>query len=232
MDDIIVLNIKYKFGDMEDFIHPVVLKDDNEMILVDCGYSGFMPAIETAMQEEGLDCNELTKILITHHDHDHMGALADFKQKYPNIEIVAGQIEAPYISGDKKALRLEQAEALLVDAEGEQKAFGEAFCQILQSVNPARVDIPVHGGECFDWCGGCEVLDTPGHTQGHISLYLRSKSTIIAGDAAVLENGRLVIANPQFALDKEKADEAVDMLLKHEARTIICYHGGIHNRTE
>ena len=40
MENIIVLNIKYKFGDMEGFIHPVVLKDDNEMILVDCGIQG------------------------------------------------------------------------------------------------------------------------------------------------------------------------------------------------
>ena len=191
-----------------------------------------MADIETAMKQEGLDCNDLTKILITHHDHDHMGALADFKQKYPNIRIVASEIEAPYISGEKKSLRLEQAEALLTDAEGEQKVFGEAFCKILKSVKPTGVDITVHGGEFFDWCGGCEILDTFGHTPGHISLYLQSKSTVIAGDAAVLENGRLVIANPQFTLDMEKAAETVDRLLSYDARTIICYHGGVYNRTE
>ena len=86
VDDIIVLNVKFKFGAIEDVIHPVILKNDNEMILVDCGYTGFMPVIENAIKAEKLDCKQLTKILITHHDHDHMGALADFKQKYPSIK--------------------------------------------------------------------------------------------------------------------------------------------------
>lgn len=160
MENIIVLNIKYKFGDVEGVIHPVVLKDKNEMILVDCGYIGFMPIIEDVFKLENLDCSELTKILITHNDHDHMGALADFKEKYPNIEIVA----------------------------------------------------------------------TPGHTPGHISLYLKNKKTLITGDAAALENSQLVIANPQFTLDIENAKKSISKILEYDAETYICYHGGIYIR--
>lgn len=230
MDKITVLNIRSSFGNIEQYIHPVVLQDDNEMILVDCGYVGFMPNIEAAMEAEDLDCNKLTKILITHHDHDHMGALWDLKQKHPGIKIVSSIVEAPYISGKKRSMRLEQAEALLVGAEGEQKAFGEAFCRILKSVKPVDVDITVQGGEVYDWCGGCTILDTPGHTPGHISLYLGSKDTIIAGDAAVLENGGLSIANPQFTLDMEKAAASINCLSSYGASTIICYHGGVYTR--
>ena len=228
--NIIILNIKYKFGDIEGIIHPVVLKDNNEMILVDCGYVGFMPIIEDAIKSENLDCNQLTKVLITHHDHDHMGALADFKQKYPNIKIVASEIEAPYIAGEKKSLRLEQAEALQNTLSEEQKSFGKAFCKILKSVRPVKVDLLVHDGEVMNWCGGCEIIGTPGHTPGHISLYLKNQRTLITGDAVALENSQLVIANPQFTLDIENANKSISKILDYDAETYICYHGGIYKR--
>ncbi len=230
VENIIVLNIKYKFGDIEGIIHPIVLKDSNEMILVDCGYAGFMPIIEDAIKSQNLDCKKLTKILITHHDHDHMGALADFKQKYPNIKIVASEIEAPFIAAEKKSLRLEQAEALQDTLSQEQKSFGKAFCEILKNIKPVKVDILVHDGEVMNWCGGCEIIGTPGHTPGHISLYLKNKRTLITGDAAALENNQLIIANPQFTLDIENANKSMSKILDFNAETYICYHGGIYKR--
>lgn len=232
MENIIVLNINYKFGDIEGIIHPVVLRDNNEMILVDCGYIGFMSIIEDAMRTKNLDCNQLTKIIITHHDHDHMGALADFKQKYPNIKIIASEIEAPYISGEKKSLRLEQAEALQNTLSDEQKPFGKAFCDILKSVKPAKVDLLVHDGEIMNWCGGCEIVGTPGHTPGHISLYIKNKRTLITGDAVALENNQLVIANPQFTLDIESTNKSISKILGCDADTYICYHGGVYKRNK
>lgn len=227
MENIIVLNIKFKFDVVEDVIHPVILKDDKEMILIDCGFTGFMPVIEEAMKAEGLDCNQLTKIIITHHDHDHMGSLADFKLKYPNIKVVASEVEAPYISGEKKCLRLEQAEVMQDTLSEDQKAFGEAFCEVLRNVKPVKVDILVHDGEIMDWCGGCEIISTPGHTPGHISLYSKNKRTMITGDAAVLEDNQLVIANPQFTLDLDKAKKSLTKLMSYDVETFICYHGGI-----
>ena len=228
MKNIIVLNIKFKFGETEGEIHPVVLRDSNEMILVDCGYTGFMPIIEAAIRKENLDCNQLTKILITHHDHDHMGALADFKHKYPNVKIVASEIEAPYIEGEKKSLRLEQAETLQNTLNEEQKSFGKTFSEILKSVKPAKVDLLVKASDVMDWCGGCEIVGTPGHTPGHISIYVINEKTLITGDAAVLENNQLVIANPQFSLNIEEANKSISKILGYDVDTYICYHGGVY----
>jgi glyoxylase-like metal-dependent hydrolase (beta-lactamase superfamily II) len=230
MEEIIVLNIKYIFGNTEEMIHPVILLNDSEMVLVDCGYRGFLPNIEEAMRAKNLDFSKLNKILITHHDYDHMGALAAFKLKYPAIEVVASHIEAPYITGEKKALRLEQAESIQKTLPDEQKAFGQAFCDILKSVEPAKVDRLVQDGDAFNWCGSCKIIGTPGHTPGHISLYLEDKRTIITGDATVVENNQLVIANPQFTLDMEKAKESLSKLLNFDVNTFICYHGGVYER--
>ena len=221
-----ILNIDFEFNGIRDAIHPIVLKDSKYMILIDCGYSGFMPIIEKEIEAEGLHCSDLTHIIITHHDHDHMGSLFDFKQKYKNINIVASKTEASYISGRKKSIRLEQAEKIQAFLPEEKKEFGKAFCEVLRNVKPAEVDIKVEDKDVFDWCGGITVIGTPGHTPGHISIYVHASDSIIAGDAAALENGRLVIANPQFTLDEKMAEKSLSKIADFGASEIICYHGG------
>lgn len=227
MEEIIVLDIKFQFNQISDVIHPVVLKDNRNMVLIDCGYTGFLPVIEQAMQEKSLDCSTLTHVLITHQDHDHMGALYELKQKYPWVQVVADEKESPYISGELKPLRLEQAEAMQSNLPEEQKPFELAFCNILKNVKTVNVDLEVRDGDVFDWCGGCTIIGTPGHTPGHISVYVNQKKVLITGDAAALENGELVIANPQFTLDLKKAEESLNKIMKYGANEIICYHGGI-----
>jgi glyoxylase-like metal-dependent hydrolase (beta-lactamase superfamily II) len=227
MKKIIVLDIKFRFGDTEDIIHPVVLKDDTSMVLIDCGYTGFLMAIEQVMEENGLSCKDLTHVVITHQDHDHMGSLLQLKNKYPQVKVVAGKEEAPYISGQIKSLRLQQAEAIQPHLPEEQKESGEAFLKILKNVETAEVDIEVQDGDIFNWCGGCTIIGTPGHTTGHISIYINEEQVLIAGDAATIENGELVIANPQFTLDFDKAKESLQKIKAYGAKEIICYHGGI-----
>ncbi|ROR22112.1 glyoxylase-like metal-dependent hydrolase (beta-lactamase superfamily II) [Mobilisporobacter senegalensis] len=227
MADIIVLNIKFNFNGGEDVIHPVVLKDDKNMVLVDCGYTGFLPMIENAMKEENLDCNQLTHVIITHHDHDHMGALSELKKTYPNVKVVSSEVEEPYISGKLKSLRLEQAEELYLHMTEEEKPFGEAFCDMLKKVEPVKVDLIVHDGDHFEWCNGCTIIGTPGHSPGHISLYVENEETIITGDAAAIENNNLLIPNPEFTLDMNRAIKSLDHIREINAKTIICYHGGV-----
>lgn len=226
MNEIIVLNIKSEFQGIKEEIHPVVLKDDQNMVLIDCAYTGFLPAIEQAMEKENLDCRDLTHVLVSHQDHDHMGALYDLKQRYPQVQIVASKTESPYISGKIKSLRLEQAEAMQAQLPEEQKQFGLAFCQVLKNVKPVVVDLEVSDGDFFDWCGGCTIVGTPGHTPGHISLFIDQQKVMITGDAAALESGELVIANPQFTLDIKEAEKSLDKIIASGAKRIICYHGG------
>lgn len=195
-------------------------------MLADCGYAGFLPFIEDAMQASGLSPEALTGVIVTHHDHDHMGALAALKAKYPNVTVYAGAVESEYIAGRRKALRLERAEALQSALPTEQQPAGEAFISMLKGVEPAEVDVTLRGGDVLDICGGCEVIDTPGHTPGHISLYLPAQGTVVTGDAMVLEQGLPAVANPQFAFDLAAAQASLERLVDLGAARYICYHGG------
>lgn len=63
---------------------------------------------------------------------------------------------------------------------------------------------------------------------GHISIYMREFKTLVSGDALVVENEMLAIANPQFTLDIDMAKNSVKKLLEYDIDTLICYHGGIY----
>ena len=226
--DYIVLKLPFSFGGVSDAVYPVVLRDDTHLVLVDCGYAGFLPILEEAMAQNGLSCASLTHVFITHHDHDHMGCLFALKQAYPHIVIVTGEAEALYLSGEKTALRLEQALAMQPTLPEDKQPFGEAFIRMLRGIEPVQPDQTVQGGDVLGWCGGCKVIATPGHTAGHLSLYLPSFDLCIAGDAAVLEQGRLLVANPEYAQNLSQAALSLERILQLNAGAVVCYHGGLY----
>lgn len=230
MNTVTMLTVSMAFGNTRETVHPVLLQDGANTILIDCGFVGSLPIIEAELEKHHVHAANVTGILLTHQDHDHMGAAAAFKEKYPTVKIYASAQEEPYISGRQKPLRLVQAEQMQKILPPEQQEFGKAFCAMLKTVKPVGVDVVLHGGDDLEWCGGCRVMATPGHTPGHIALYLKQSQTVITGDAIALENSRPVLANPQFALEPEQARASMERLLAIGAKRFICYHGGEFGR--
>ncbi|MGI6279202.1 MAG: MBL fold metallo-hydrolase [Acutalibacteraceae bacterium] len=227
---ILRLTITAPFGDTQNTVYPTLLWDEKNILLVDCGFIGSLPAIEKELARYQLKVRQLTGLVLTHHDHDHMGAAAALKRANPNIRIYASKAEAPYISAQEKPLRLRQAEELQKTLPPDMQDFGRAFCEMLRRVEPVPVDELLHDGDKHDWCGGCRIIATPGHTPGHISLFLENDLIVITGDAMALEGGQPVIANPQFTLDINKAENSFNKLMSLNAKAYNCYHGGVYRK--
>lgn len=223
---IISFALTMSFGNIENTVYPTILWDKHNVILVDCGFIGSLPYLEMELGRHGLSVEKVTGLVLTHHDHDHMGAAAAIKRANPRIKIFASDLEAAFISAHEKPLRLQQAEELQKTLPPEQQDFGRAFCEMLRQVEPVQVDVILHNEERMDWRGGCRILSTPGHTPGHISLLMEKDSIIITGDAIALEDGKAVIANPQFTLDIVQAGKSMEKLLSLKAKAYYCYHGG------
>lgn len=232
MNKIVMLDIQYEYSNKTSNIHPVVLIGDSDVVLVDCGYAQFLPLLEKELINQGIDPKSITKVYITHHDDDHMGGLKAFKEKYPDVLVVTSVIEAEFVSGQKKSLRLLQAEEVLKSLPDEHKKFGIEFCESLRNVQSVDVDIKVNAGDVLNWAGGCEIIATPGHMPGHTSLYLRAFNAVITGDAAVVQNDELVVANPQYTLDLELATESLEKLKNLQADVYYAYHGGVFKRNK
>ncbi|MDA1530907.1 MBL fold metallo-hydrolase [Bacillus cereus group sp. TH260-2LC] len=222
---IIELPIEFEFNGQKQCIYPSLIIVNDELTLVDTGYMNFLPLIEEAILKHGYKMKNLKNIIITHYDDDHIGALYDFKVKYPYVNIIASEIESNYINGDIKSERLVQAEDLLERMPNEEKEFGKWFIQQLKNIKHISVDEKVHNDQMI-LNGECQIVATPGHTSGHISLYFPDLHSVITGDAAVQDNGELVIANPNFCLDIEKAEESLKRIKDLKAVKYYCYHGG------
>ena len=67
--EIVPLKIDFDFGAGGDAIYLALLRDKRGDVLVDCGYSGFLPRIEAAVSAHGGRMDALAAVIVTHHDH-------------------------------------------------------------------------------------------------------------------------------------------------------------------
>ena len=72
------------------------------------------------------------------------------------------------------------------------------------------------------------MIYTPGHTPGHISLYLEKQKTLIAGDILVVDEGKLITSADNLNYDNELNMKSLKKLINYDIETVICYHGGIY----
>jgi glyoxylase-like metal-dependent hydrolase (beta-lactamase superfamily II) len=206
-------------------IHPVLIRAEAGNYLVDCGYEETAGQLIEKLREAGVEERELTGLIITHDDHDHMGGAAELKRLNGNLKIFCGAEEADSVCGKVKSERLIQAENSLDSMPDRARGWARAFIEMLRNTPKVPVDVLLGDGD--EVAEGIVAVSTPGHTKGHISIYLPGSSAVITGDALVLENSRLTIANPQYALDLERANESAEKIRALDAKTIICYHGGV-----
>ncbi len=220
-----VLKIKKVTPEETNEIFPVLLQQEARSYLVDCGYEETAGALELELENWGVALKDLTGIIITHDDYDHLGGLKHLKHVNQHLKIYCGELETDSVSGLVKSERLIQAETSLESIPPEYRNWAENFIHQLKKVQRFGVDNGFADQEIFEQ--EILVVHTPGHTKGHISLYLINEMTLIAGDALVIEDGRFNIANPDFTLDLETAVKSVEKIRKLSPRKIICYHGGV-----
>lgn len=106
----------------------------------------------------------------------------------------------------------------------EYKNWTIGFIDSLKSIQRFEVDKTFDGGKNFE--EDLQIVHTPGHTKGHISLFIRSRKKLISNDALVIEEGEFEIANPAFTLDLEAALASVQKIKVLNPEKIFCYHGG------
>ncbi len=203
-----------------------MIHDEHDCVLIDCGAIGTYDILKDVLQQKGKSVQDITHILITHHDHDHIGNLHALTRDNPRIKVLTSAIEKAYIEGEKEAIRMTQAKELqpTLSLEGQQN--GLRFMEMLSQIKPTKVTTVVEDKEILPVAGGIEVLATPGHLPGHVSYYAIKDDVMVVGDAMIIENGMLKLANPKYSLDLELAQVSMDRLLAHPHHKLVCYHGG------
>lgn len=209
-------------------LFPVLIQNEGRNYLVDCGYEETFEEVKSQLETLGVEIKDLTGVVITHDDHDHLGGLKLLKQNNSSIKVYCGEFEKDSVSGITKSERLAQAESSLAAIPEDYKTWALNFIRILKSVQRFGVDRTLADNEYFE--NDITVIHTPGHTKGHISLFYPKEKTLIAGDSLVIEDGKLNIANPHFTLNIEAAIKSVEKIKMLNPQRIICYHGGVMDK--
>jgi glyoxylase-like metal-dependent hydrolase (beta-lactamase superfamily II) len=194
----------------------LILDEQNGNMLVDAGLPGQAEAIGAALVEAGIGVRDLRRIIFTHQDLDHVGSGADLVRQ-SGARVLAHPADAPYIDGNLRPLK-PSPEML------EQRP---QMRETLERLEPVGVDEHLEDGDRLDLRGGTRVIFTPGHTPGHLCLYLERSKVLVAGDALTAEGGHLNGPNPSMTLEMRPAMQSIRRLAELEIDTIVCYHGGV-----
>ena len=204
---------------------PVLFTGEEETLLIDTGFPAQAQLLAEAIQQAGTDLQNVTQLWFTHQDLDHIGCVNEVKQAAPQVEIGAYKDEVPFIQGDAQPVKVAK---LLQDYDAmnaESQAFARSFKQAFED-RRTRVDLMFADGDVLPLYGGLEIIHTPGHTPGHMCVYVRQEKTLIAGDALFLRDGVLSV-NKEHAQDVRLAYRSVKRLMDYDIQRIVCYHGGV-----
>lgn len=190
----------------------IILIVEEELTLIDTGFRGSSPRIVDVVNNLGRSVEEISLIILTHSHFDHAGGLAELR-KLDRVKIAAHKAEMAdagnqpfYTGGRQKQARNLPASAL----------------RSVLSVKLDEVDIPLEGGEVLKPLGGLEVIHTPGHTPGSISLFSPRNKLLIVGDAL---HKRRWLPPKLVSTDLAQAIDSVKKMARLDFEILCFGHG-------
>lgn len=217
-DELYVLELPMPLGETVSIMHlSVVVDPEGGLTLIDTGLPNQADSIAGKIADEGFDIGHVQRIVLTHQDIDHVGSCSALVERL-RVPVIAGADEVPYIDGRLTPIKFPTAEQL---------AQNPGMAEIMAHYRPVRVDRAVVDGEVLAEVAGAIVIATPGHTPGHLALYLPGSKTLIAGDSMVARNGVLEGPRERATPNMPQAMESIRRFLDFEIDTVVCYHGGL-----
>lgn len=208
-------------------IYPTLLWEGQDALLVDAGYPGQLATVRQAVDQTGIPFEPINQVILTHHDIDHLGGVRDLQKELPRaVRVLAYEVEKPYVQGDLTPLKLAQLEADLPNLPAERRGDFERLKLGFEN-SFVRVDETLSDGQLLPYLGGVRIIHTPGHTLGHICLYLQESKTLIGGDMLAVVDGKLEMSPAGINYDLGMSRKSLTKLAPFAIENVICYHSGL-----
>lgn len=225
-ENIYILELPNINPQSNDFVYPTVIKDGSNLTLIDTGYPKQIEYIKSALEKDGLDINNIKTIILTHQDIDHIGNVKDILNLVPDIEIISYNEEEGYINGSKTPCKVEYMERNLDKMDENGKKLYYLFKTFFEN-NKINVDKVVKNGDVISKGEDMQVIATPGHTPGHMCLYIEKYKLLIAGDLLCLKDGNITNCPKELNYNNDMYLQSVNKIRDLELEMIICFHGGL-----
>lgn len=205
-----------------------MIGNDDKWILVDTGLENSYDFILKSAKEHFGKESRPQAIILTHGHFDHVGSVQRLAE-YWDVSVFAHGLEVPYITG-KKDYPLGDP----TTDEGLVAKMSPSFPHRSINLGYRVVTLPADGNipGMTDW----KYVHTPGHTEGHVSLFRGKDRTLIAGDAftttkqesftSVLTQNEQIKGPPAYlTTDWEAARKSVERIKELKPKLAIPSHG-------
>jgi glyoxylase-like metal-dependent hydrolase (beta-lactamase superfamily II) len=195
-----------------------ILKEDG-CIMIDTGIPGQMKGFLRSLERNDLNVTDIELVILTHGHMDHIG--------------LAGKIKE--LSKAKLAIHHQEVEWLetgISPVPPGTTQWGKLMSEIGQrippiKVSPASADFTIgdDGLSLGDFGISGEVIHTPGHTSGSVSVLLNNGDVFVGDLAMSARFMRPTPGSPIFAEDLEKVYSSWKKLVDAGAKRIFPAHG-------
>ncbi len=203
-----------------------LLGTEEGFVLVDSGTPGNEKKILRAVREHLGKNPTPCAIVLTHGHFDHSGSALQLARRW-GVRIHVHRMELPFVDGTD----------FYPPAD---PAVGGFLAQMMRFAPHQKTDLSPHVTTLrlseLPWLAGWKIIETHGHSPGHISLFRPADGTLIAGDAfatvnldsaiAVMSKRQQVSRPPAvFTPDWQNAERSVRRLAELDARVLAPGHG-------
>lgn len=205
-------------------VHQVTIRRANmfliiekELTLIDTGFRGSIPYLVETIRNLGRLPEEITTVILTHNHLDHTGGIEELK-KLAKIKVFAHHADVriddetiPYPAGNyigkllKTPLLSPLRRHLVLGAE--------------------NVDVQLEGGEILPVLDGLQVVMTPGHTPGSISLYAPEQKLLFVGDALNKRRDLVRLPLKRVSTNLPEAEASVRRMSALDVQILCFGHG-------
>jgi glyoxylase-like metal-dependent hydrolase (beta-lactamase superfamily II) len=187
---------------------------EDTITVVDAGWRTSGRRVVEFVRRLGRHPQEISLIVSTHYHTDHIGGMAHVKER-SGAQVAVHHAEVAYVQGHPQARLPNPFQSTVL---------GLLMTPVLALIQPRpfAVDRTLRDGDRLSPLGGMEIVHTPGHTPGSISLYFPSQGLLIAGDALQYKRQRLGLPSPLVSRDMTQARESIRKLALLDFE-VLCF---------
>lgn len=196
-----------------------LLGSKKSWILIDTGHRKDSFQILSQLNENGISHSKISAIVITHAHGDHTGGISALAEMI-KAPIYAHSCEAAYLAREK-SIPTESLSSKLIMWIGDRFLFNSP---------PVKVDRKLEDLDTIGSWDNIQVIHSPGHTPGSISVFQKEHRMLFCGDALFNANpitGKSGLHLPMKIVTSSslKAVESVIKFSTLDVRALFCGHG-------